>query len=495
MPRTFQHLRKRFSIPFLTVLIISFLFGCKDDLVENPISTDEGPDFALSISNSELPYIIIDTEGETIQNEPKIPAVLRMYLEKVQIKSSTIGIEYRGSTSFRLSDKKSFGLETWDIRGEDSTVSFFDFPEEEDWILNGHIVNLENGTIVDKTLMYHYFGYELFRNMGRYASRCKFVELQINDEYQGVYVFMEKLKRDGDRIDVKKLKPGDTDSLSITGGYILKIDKTAGSDLKLDEPLEYFEDNWEDDARYQADFSFRSHYDINGEVLPFEPYGAPYHASQYLETYFIYEYPDADDITEIQKEYIQDYIYHFETALLTDDFNSDSRTYPDYIDINSFVDFFIINEICRNVDGYRLSTYMYKDRGEKLKMGPIWDLNIGYDTGDRIPWDDWVINYNKYVNQDPWMMPFWWPRLMQDPQFRTALKNRWNELRLNQLSENALLTMVDETAHYLKENGAIERNFKRWNLTPAVDYDEAIESFKGFLIARSQWMDETISAF
>jgi len=64
---------------------------------------------------------------------------------------------------------------------------------------------------------------------------------------------------------------------------------------------------------------------------------------------------------------------------LNDDFSSDDRLYIDYIDLNSFIDFFIINEITSNVDGYRLSTYLHKDRNEKLKMGPIWDLNIGYN--------------------------------------------------------------------------------------------------------------------
>lgn len=483
------------QLHFFIFSIIFILTGCKKEVIESPGPVKEGPDFAIETSDSKIPYLIIDTEGEQIENEPKIPAVLRVYMDRVEIQKNTIGIEYRGSTSFRLSEKKSFGFETWDENGEDLNATFFDYPEEEDWILTGHIVNLQNKYIFDRTLMYHYFGYQIFRNMGRYASKSKFVEVQINDDYVGLYVFMEKLKRDKERINIKKLEPEDSDSVSITGGYILKIDKTAGSDLELNQPLEYFEDNWDDDARYQPKFSFRSKYDINGEVLQFEPYGPPYHPNQYLETYFIYEYPDADDITNPQKEYIQNYIHQFETALLTDDFNSEARTYTDYIDLGSFVDFFIINEICRNVDGYRLSTYMYKDRGKKLKMGPIWDLNIGYDTGDRIPWDDWVINYNNYVNQDPWMMPFWWPRLIQDPQFRNALKKRWNELRANELSRDALLAIVDETAEYLKENGGIDRNYQRWDIGTPVDYDAATESLKNFLKFRSQWMDQTISSF
>ncbi|MCK4747069.1 MAG: CotH kinase family protein, partial [Bacteroidales bacterium] len=372
---------------------------------------------------------MIDTKGVLILNEPKVPAEMNIYIRKAKVQTANIGIEYRGSTSFRLSDKKSFGIETWDIDGNDIDVAFFDFPKEEDWILSGHIVNLENSYMFDRTLMYNHFGYQLFQKMGRYASRSKFVELEINGDYQGVYAFMEKLKRDENRINIERLEAGDNDTESITGGYILKIDKTAGGDLNIDQPLEYFESNWEDDARYTSDISFRSQYDINGELIDFEPYGPPYHPDQYLETYFLYEYPKSGTISEPQKSYIRNYIHDFETSLLTDDFATETRTYTDYIDLGSFVDFFILNEVCRNVDAFRLSTFLVKERGGKLRMGPVWDLDIGYDNGDRVPIDDWVINYNGFVDRDPWMMPFWWPRLMEDPLFRTALKARWAGLR------------------------------------------------------------------
>lgn len=480
---------------FFVLSFLLLLTACKKETLDPGPQTPGGNDTAVDIGDSEIPYIIIDTKGTRIENEPKIPAELKIFIKKAEVLSTPIGIEYRGSTSFRLSDKKSFGFETKDAEGEDADVSFFGFPEEEDWILNGHIVNLNEGYIVDRTLMYHYLGYELFRDMGHYASRCQFVELEINGDYQGVYVFMEKLKRDGDRIDIKSLKESDNDPTSITGGYILKIDKTAGGDLGIEQPLEYYYDNWADDATYKEAISFRSKYDMEGRPLTFAPYGPPYHANQYLETYFLYEYPKAEDITAEQKTYIQDYIYQFETALLADDFRTDVRTYTDYIDLNSFVDYFLINELVRNVDAYRLSTYMYKDRGKKLKMGPIWDLNIGYDTGDRIPWDDWVINYNQYVSNDSWMMPFWWPRLLEDPVFRRVVKIRWTELRGDILSTSNILGLVDQTVNYLQKNGAITRNYTRWDIGVSIDYPEAIQSLKDFLEARTQWMDREIGGF
>ena len=305
---------------------------------------------------------------------------------------------------------------------------------------------------------------------------------------------MEKLKRDKNRIDIAKLSAEDNTLPEVSGGYILKIDKTTGGDVATDQSLSYYEENWDDDARYSEEISFRSKYDINGDLLSDPAFDPPYHSNQYLETYFLYEYPKADQITSQQKEYIQKYIEEFETALLNDDFSSDDRLYIDYIDLNSFIDFFIINEITSNVDGYRLSTYLHKDRNEKLKMGPIWDLNIGYNRQGRVPTTDWMVNYNKYVETDPWMVPFWWPRLLQDPIFQHQLKIRWELLRSSELSNSSVSNLVQNTADYLIENGTVDRNYKRWSGVD-VDYPSVIDDLKTHLEQRLDWMDLQINAF
>jgi hypothetical protein len=471
---------------FLAVISLA-LFYCK----KTPL--DDDSIFDVSIGSSVLPYIQVSTE-EPIQNEPKIPAVMNIYLEDTNVFSSTIGIEYRGSTSYRLSDKKSFGIELWDAANEGYDSEVLGFPEEEDWIFMGNVYRASDNRIFDPTLMHHFLGYKLYRSMGNYASRSKYVELEINNSYQGVYVFMEKLKRDSNRIDVNKLKPSENDGENLTGGYILKIDKTSGGDVAANEPLEYYEDNWADDARYSEFLSFRSQYDIFGNILSNEPFGPPYHSQQYLETYFLYEHPKAEDITPQQKSYIQTYIRDFETALLTDDFSTSERTYTDYIDLSSFVDYFILNELTGNIDAYRLSTYMHKDKSGLLKMGPVWDLNIGYNRQDRVPTTDWIANYNQYVSQDAWMVPFWWTRLLEDPVFKTALRVRWNELRNNTLSNSNVLNLVSDTSNYLISNGAIARNYEKWSGIP-VDYNNSISELIAYLEDRLSWMDGTISAY
>ena len=188
-----------FVIPILTLIFV--MVSCGDDLNE----VEEKPEFAVDIGNSSLPYVIISTGIRDILNEPKVAGTMKVWQQDNKLHDLNIGIEYRGSTSFRISDKKSFGIETWDEDGNDIDVSIFGFPEEEDWILNGHIVNLGGQFIFDRTLLYNYFAYELSRSIGRYASRTQLVEVEINGVYQGVYVFMEKLKRDKNRIALSRL--------------------------------------------------------------------------------------------------------------------------------------------------------------------------------------------------------------------------------------------------------------------------------------------------
>ncbi|MEL6657859.1 MAG: CotH kinase family protein [Bacteroidota bacterium] len=458
--------------------------GCKDDPAEpgpvDPTNTD-----------SELPYIEV-TSDVAIENEPKVPGQMRVFENGAEVLSTRIGIEYRGSTSFRLSDKRSYGVETWDENDMDEDKSVLGFPEEEDWILLGHVFRASEGRIFDPTLMRNHIGYELYRSMGNYASRSQFVELNVNGQFEGTYLFLEKLKRDNDRIDVARLEEGDNDEENITGGYILKIDKTSGGDVAPNEPLEYYENNWADDARYNEDICFRSKYGVDGSTLDFEPFRPPYHEDQYNETYFLYEYPRADRITDQQKEYIQQYMEEFETALLEDDLTSTERTYTDYVDLNSFVDYFILNELVGNIDAYRLSTYLYKDRGEKLNMGPVWDLNIGYNGQGTIS-SDWIVNYNDYVPRDPWLVPFWWDRILEDPIYIDLLKQRWSELRTNTLATSTVENLVRETSAYLIDNKAIERNYERWSGID-VAYEAEVEAMIDYLRNRLNWMDDKIDS-
>lgn len=157
--------------------------------------------------------------------------------------------------------------------------------------------------------------------LSEYAPRCRFVELFLNGKYHGLYVLMGKIKRDKNRVDIANLKAEDISGEELTGGYIVKIDKTTGS----------------------GGSGWYSHYKNSMEKT----------------TYFQYEEPESDEIKPEQEQYIQNCFHDFETAVYNKNFDPENG-YQKYIDINSFMDYMIINEISKNVDGYRLSAFSIK---------------------------------------------------------------------------------------------------------------------------------------
>jgi hypothetical protein len=180
---------KVLSILLNWFVVLFFIISCSDP-VERPVPTgDDGQVFAIDTEESELPYLVIDTQGREIPYEPGTAAEMKIYVEKKLQQTQRIELEYRGKTSFRLSDKKGFNFETIDESGDGMDVAFFGMPEEEDWRLIGHVVNLNEKYLWDQSLIYNHVGYEFSRKIGKYASRGQFVEIEVNGEYLGVYYF------------------------------------------------------------------------------------------------------------------------------------------------------------------------------------------------------------------------------------------------------------------------------------------------------------------
>ena len=124
-----------------------YLFSCAKDNGDSPES-EKPVVFAVETNGSQLPYMMVETP-KTILNEPKVAANLRVFLNKSLAHETPIGIEYRGSTSYRMSDKKSYGIETWDAGGLDAPYAFLNYPEEEDYIFMGHVFRASQNTVFD----------------------------------------------------------------------------------------------------------------------------------------------------------------------------------------------------------------------------------------------------------------------------------------------------------------------------------------------------------
>ena len=452
----------------LVILLVLLATACKKE----PVTT---PTIEPIVYDLKIPKISINTDNQTIVNEPKITATMEVtdhinHDEAVIDYTGMIGIELRGSSSQDLFDKKSYGFETRAADGSDMDVSILELPEEEDWILNG--------PYSDKTLIRNTLIYTLAEQMGAYASKTKFCELTIDNDYKGMYVLMEKLKRDKNRIDISKLNPDENEGDDVTGGYIIKIDKSSG--------------NGSGQGDYTDENSFPSDYNFDGSTTVEK------------QTFFVYDYPTEDNISDPQKEYIQGYIRDFETVLLSDEFDDPETGYAAYIDVSSFIDFIILNEWSHNVDAYRLSTYLTKDKNGLLKAGPIWDFNIALGNanfcngGDT---DNWIFNFNDYCPWDFWLTHFWWERLMEDEAFTDQLKQRYQELRMTVLSEANVNMIIESQSDLLIRSGAVDRNFKEWNILReeiwpndqvANTYEGEVNYLKQWIINRSTWMDNNI---
>ncbi len=432
------------------------------------ISFGNNPPQGFSLQSSNLPIVKINTIGQPIVDDPKITAQMQVIDNGAGVRNyisdlpnaynGLIGIEIRGSSSQSF-PKKSYGFETRDSSGAELDTSFFGMPSEHDWILSANYT--------DKTFMRNVITFESSRAMGYYASRTQYCELILNGQYQGIYVFTEKIKRDPGRVDIAKLTPADTVGDDLTGGYILKVDKTTGSPGG----------GW--------------------YSLFFPPNGGPKPLIQH-------EYPDPADLLPVQVNYIKNFCDSFEINLNGINFTNPLTGYRKYIDVNSWIDYFLLTELTKNVDGYRISSFFYKDKdsnGGLLKMGPVWDYDIAWGNADYAGGDDptgFAYQFNSPGAGQ--QVPFWWNRLLQDPYYSNTMRCRWNQLRSGILSTANLHNWIDSVGTVLDESQS--RNFTQWpilgvyvwpNPSPIPpDYAGVKQELKNWITNRGAWLDANL---
>lgn len=422
---------------------------------------------------SHLPVIRINTNGQWIPDDPKIVAhmgiinnesgALNEYNDPFTDYDGQIAIEVRGQSS-QMFPKKSYALETRDSMGENNNVSLLGLPAENDWILYA--------PYSDKSMLRNAFTFELARKLDYYASGTKFCELYINDDYKGIYILMEKIKRDKNRVDIAELLPEENSGDDLTGGYIFKVDKI--------------------DPDYVEGVSgFRS------SPVPSYP-----NAMKIIYQYF---YPKVEIITPAQKSYLKEFIIEAEEVLISGYFDDPDIGYNRYLNTGSFIDFMIMSELSKEVDKYRFSNYFHKEKNSKggeIFAGPVWDFNLGYGNVDY--WAE-GLNASGWLFDDlqphDWSMMFWWARLMEDSWFENLATTRWKYLRENEFSDDNLHAIIDSITSYLGD--AITRNFQRWPILGTYvwpnynwygnTYDDEVDYFRNWLFARINWLDNNFT--
>lgn len=425
-----------------------------------------------------LPIVSIDTDGapvpgswlqdengtrtgvQTTDGQEEIPARIRWIDNDTAVKTlqdegvdTNATIRIRGNSS-RSFDKKSYQIKLVDGQGQDEDVSLFGMGAHDNWALYG--------PFLDKTLIRNYVLMNISGQIMGYAPNVRFCEVFLNGRYQGLYVLMETIRKGKSRVDLDTYEPGKAEL-----DYIVRIDRFDADSVVVD--------------------SF-SMYTFRQETLG---------SGAGIEVV----YPPASKLDAQALSYIEDSLSAFEKALYSSDYKSPSRGYRKYIDVDSFVDYYVLQEFLAVSDAGMRSTYLYKDRSQKIKIGPVWDYNNALNN--------YFAPFDAEGSEFLLVDRVWYDRLLSNPYFNEKVIARYKELRKTLLSDENLLRTIDETIAYL--GSAVERNNEVWGyafdpsqldayqkLTPEErnpgSTQEALAQMKDYIQKRGAWMDSHIDA-
>jgi hypothetical protein len=414
---------------------------------------------AQILTDSNLPIVIINTDGDvSIPDEPRVLATMKIIYRGENERNyltdqdntaylnynGRIDIEIRGSSS-QTTEKKQYGFSTKNADNiTNNNVRLLGMPAEHDWILNG--------MVFDPALIRDYLCFNLSRQIGEYASRAVYCELIINGVYKGLYLLDEKIKADDNRVDVIKIDLNDVYLPELSGGYITKADKTSA-----DDPAAWTMTTWT---------------------------GAGVN--------YIHELPKPEIVNPLQNDYIHGQFTNLASTAFVGN-ASVYNGYPSIIDVPSFIDYIIINELASNADAYQFSTYFHKDRNGKLRAGPIWDSDLTFGNDlfiwgmDRSKTNIWQLSNE--INDGS----RFWKDLFDNSQFRCYLAKRWNELIQpgQPLNLSSIEAFIDQTVATISE--AIVRENALWRFVGS--HQQRITDLKTWLTARIEWMTINLGSY
>lgn len=417
--------------------------------------TYKNKEIKMSSFSSNLPVISIDTNDQKILGgtDRKVKDYIKVSLETynrenklttADFKTEAL-IRYRGNSS-RFFEKKGLKIKLINKKGNDNDYPLLGLSSDSDFILHG--------PYLDKTLIRNYLGYNITGEVMEYSPNVRYCEVFINGEYQGVYLLVETIKVNKNRVNISKLEKN-----SKVTSYLLEVTHRYETEDDL-----YFLNSF---TTYTKRIKNSSQYNI--------------------------KYPTAKKLTKELNTYITNDISDFEKILYSYDYDDNNLGYMKYIDIDSFVNYVVINEFFLNYDAGNNSTYLYKDKVGKYKL-VFWDMNNIFDN-----------YFIELLKEQGFIMKSkpWFKMLLKDEYFTNRVVNRYKELRKTILSEKYLDNYIDEVINYL--GPAIERNFVKWgdsftdekNKFLEVErnphsYEEAITQMKDAIKTRGDWLDKNI---
>ena len=465
---------KFIALAMVLALLLSAAAAASMDggLLPRTIQHEEAQDDNGVQRAGKLPVVCIETDGgilpavsgktsataETAESAVKVGAEVYVYNgdgtggydASAPLLRHRAVVRYRGHSSLRF-DKKQYKINFVGEDGtEDKSVAFLGMEPYDEWALNA--------PYMDRSLMHNYLCFNVAGQILPYTPDVRYCEVYVNGSYEGLYLGMETIAKGSGRVDIETYKDGDRNI-----AYLVREDWKATSESALSDLA----------ARGML-YNFKS----NMEVI----------------------YPGTDKLNGDNKNRIERDMSRFEKALYSYDYDSFAYGYRQYLDVDTFVDYYLINEFTQNVDAGRYSTYFYKDVKGKLCAGPVWDFNsaLGYYVDADLSTGGFVMPTKTFFDM-----------LMKDEAFVNRVIARYRQLRKTVLSEVYLLSFVDDTEVYLGD--AITRNNDRWGsemygsgtqkeiLLQPLDrnpenYPQAVDQLKTFLIRRGKYLDNYIDS-
>ena len=376
--------------------------------------------YTIQVKHSGLPVVVINTPGGA-EIPPKTEDWLADATLTIYNTDATIG--YAGTTGIR-----GRGNSTWKYPKKpyalklDSKAEILGMPKHKRWVL------LANW--LDRTLLRNHVSFRIAMQTDlAWTPRGEFVEVVLNGKHIGNYYLCEHIKVDKNRVDIHELEETDVD-----GGFMMEID-----------------------TYYDESFKFKS-----------------------AKRQFPYMFKDPDEVNDAQFAFMRDFIDNVEGALY-DKSRFAAREYADYLDVDSFVDWWITYELTGNTETkHPKSTYVYKDKGGKLKAGPVWDFD----------WKTYRLNNEEWVTKTH----LYYDVLFTDPVFVAAVKERWN---LYETKLRAIPQFIEAEAQRIRNSEEV--NHQMWPVTQNTNEDinlsfsEAVARMKMSYEAKLEFMDKEIA--
>lgn len=443
----------------------------------------------VKLSETNLPIVFIDVDGKMILREERITAKIKIidngtgktnyadlaaHPDQMVDYEGYISLKYRGNSSFNSSDKKPYGFKTiakpLEEGGKKVKVSLLGLGKDNDWVLLA--------PFSDKSMIRDVLTFELGRSYLDWVPSSRHVEVVVDGKYYGIYILTERPGKGKNRLNLHD--PGE-DGGDLTGDWRVEIDR-------------------DDEDHY-----YRSKYH------PYGRYGTVDNTKYITYQYDDPEYEDFADLPAGTEKAIQKSIDDMEDCFAGANYKDPVNGYRKYIDVTSFIDYMLSTEFTFNVDGYRLSSHMYKYSETRAKNEgldsrwkcTLWDFNIAlgnadYYKGSRTDLWQYDMNSRETDNQ---LVPFWWKRLIDDPAYQTDLKARWAEYREGQYADNRINAKIDSLATLLTSGGAMERNEAAWgmfgryvwpNAYVGYSFNDEISYLKRWIKNRLTFMDKKL---